>query len=174
MPHLTSRQTALFSILAALCISIQLTPGRPGNVEFTSLITFTMGVFFGSLLAGLFGSLVMFVNGFLSPWGFAGLIMPFQMAGMFIIGAAGGVYKRYVAGESSGGLCVETAVLGAFLTLIYDIITNTGTAMLTGVPIVLTLFMGIGMSFLHICSNTAFFGFAFTPLLRTLQRFWKR
>jgi len=133
-----------------------------------------MGVFFGSLLAGMFGALVMFVNGFFSPWGFAGMIMPFQMAGMFIIGVTGGVYKRYVAGESSGRLCVEAAVLGAFLTLIYDVITNSGTAMLTGIPIILTFFMGITMSFIHICSNTAFFGFAFTPLLRTLQRLWKR
>jgi hypothetical protein len=173
MSFLTSRQAALFSVLAALCIGIQLTP-RPPNVEFTSLITFTMGVFFGSLLAGLFGALVMFVNGFFSPWGFAGMIMPFQMAGMLIIGVAGGVYKRYVAGETSGRLCIEAAVLGAFLTLIYDIITNSGTAMVTGIPLILTFFMGIGMSFLHICSNTAFFGFAFIPLVRTLQRFWKR
>lgn len=132
-----------------------------------------MGVFFGSLLAGVFGALVMFVNGFLSPWGFAGMIMPFQMAGMFIIGVAGGVYKRYVAGESSGRLCIEAGVLGAFLTLIYDIITNSGMAIITDIPIILAFFMGIAMSIMHIFSNTAFFGFAFIPLLRTLRRFWK-
>jgi len=172
MPPLTSRQVALFSVFAAMCIGIQLAP-RPPNVEFTSLITFTMGVFFGSLPAGTFGALVMFVNGFLSPWGFAGMIMPFQMAGMFIVGVAGGVYKRYVAGERSGRLCVEAAVLGAFLTLIYDVITNSGTALLAGRALILTFFMGIAMSIVHVYSNTFFFGFAFLPLLRAIQRFWK-
>jgi len=116
----------------------------------------------------------MFVNGFLSPWGFAGMIMPFQMAGMFIVGVAGGIYKRYVVGEKSGRLCLETAVLGAFLTLIYDIITNSGTAILAGRAIIFTFFMGITMSVIHICSNTVFFGSAFTPLFKTLQKFLVR
>jgi len=126
------------------------------------------------LVAGVFGAFVMFVNGFLSPWGFAGLIMPFQMVGMFIVGFAGGVYKRYVGGEGSGRLCVEAAVLGAFLTLVYDIVTNSGTAILAGRAIIFTFFMGVTMSVVHIASNTAFFGFAFIPLLKTLQRFLAR
>jgi len=89
----TTRQLALFSVLIATCLGVQLSP-RPGNVEFTSLITFTLGVFFGGVIAGMFGASVMFVNGFLSPWGLAGMNMPFQMAGMIIIGVAGGIYRR--------------------------------------------------------------------------------
>jgi len=166
----TTRQLALFSVLIATCLGVQLSP-RPGNVEFTSLITFTLGVFFGGVIAGMFGASVMFVNGFLSPWGLAGMNMPFQMAGMIIIGVAGGIYRRYRTDESSHRFCAEAAILGAFLTLIFDLITNSGYAILTSIPIFLAFFAGMPMSVIHVFSNTVFFGFAFTPLSNVLQRF---
>lgn len=49
-----TRKLALFGILTALCLAIQLTP-RPPNVEFTSFITFTVGVIYGVLDGTLFG-----------------------------------------------------------------------------------------------------------------------
>jgi len=80
MRSFPTRQLVLLIILSALCIGIQLTP-RPPNVEFTSLIVFLVGAIFGISFGATLGTLVMFINGFFSPWGFAGLMLPFQVAG---------------------------------------------------------------------------------------------
>ncbi len=167
---------ALLSVLTAVSLGIQLAP-RPPNVEFTSLFTFLVGILYGSLVGGFFGGFVMFVNGFLSPWGLAGLMMPFQIVGMATIGFAGGIYKRYVVGVHSVQVCAEVAVLGAFLTLLYDIITNVGVAVpptLTGVPwhiaLISAFSLGAPFSLVHIVSNIALFGSGFIPLIKALQR----
>jgi len=176
MLSLNTRQIALLSVLTAVSLGIQLAP-RPPNVELTSLFTFFVGILYGGLVGGFFGSLVMFVNGFLSPWGFAGLMMPFQIVGMALIGFTGGIYKKYMVGVHSAQVCVEVAVLGAFLALLYDIITNLGVAtslVLTGAPLHIALVsafsMGAPFSLVHVVSNIVLFGSGFIPLMKTIQR----
>jgi hypothetical protein len=142
------------------------------------LFTFLVGILYGSLVGGFFGGFVMFVNGFLSPWGFAGFIMPFQIVGMAIIGFAGGTYKRYVVGVHPAQVSAEVAVLGAFLTLLYDIITNVGFAVqLTTlgeiqwhIALIGVFSMGAPFSLVHIISNIALFGSGLILLLKALQR----
>jgi hypothetical protein len=166
---------ALIGVLTALCLTIQLAPRLP-NVEFTSLLTFIVGFVFGLLTGVLFGSFVMFVNGFFSPWGFAGLNMPFQMVGMGIAGLAGGLYRRYVQSFNSTELCVEVAVFGAVLTVLYDLITNFGVAvsyMIIGMnptlAVLTAVAYGAPFSLIHVVSNIAVFGIAFFPLIRALS-----
>ena len=166
---------ALITILAALCLAIQLSP-RPPNVEFTSLLTFTVGFIFGPFMGVLFGSFIMFVNGFFSSWGFAGLNMPFQIIGMGVAGLAGGLYRRYMPSYDSAKLCVEVSVLGAFLTVLYDLITNFGVALsyiIIGMHPTLAMMTAIAygapFSLLHVCSNIAVFGIAFSPLIKALN-----
>jgi hypothetical protein len=180
------RHLALFVVLAALCIGIQLTP-RPPNVEFTSLIVFLAGAVLGVSFGAGLGVMVMFVNGFVSPWGIAGLILPFQVIGMAVVGVGGGLYRRSRRGSYDAESCAETAVLGAFLSLVYDVVTNLGfavTLMLTGQPIFLAiisaLVSGAVFSVVHVVSNAVFFGAAFVPVTNALQKLlggeqtWKR
>lgn len=176
MQSLPTRKLVLLIVLSALCISIQLTP-RPPNVEFTSLIVFLVGAIFGISFGATLGILVMFINGFLSPWGFAGLMLPFQVTGMVIVGIGGGLYRRTRGGLYDVESCIETAVLGAFLTLVYDIITNFGVAvsyMLLGIPIlpafISAIISGALFSGIHVVSNAAVFGVAFFPLTNALQK----
>jgi hypothetical protein len=173
---LTVRHIALFIVLAALCIGVQLTP-RPPNVEFTSLIVFLSGAVFGMFFGVGLGFLVMFVNGFLSPSGFAGLVLPFQVVGMAVVGVGGGLYRRSRGGSYDARSCAETAVLGAFLTLVYDALTNFGFAvpvMLGGQPVfptfVAVLVSGAVFSLVHVVSNTIIFGAAFVPVTNALQK----
>jgi len=172
----STRRIVLLAILTALCVGMQLTP-RPPNVEFTSLTVFLVGAIFGVSFGVSLGVLVMFINGFFSPWGFAGLMLPFQIAGMVIIGIGGGLYKQAKAGSYKAGSFFETAVLGAFFTLVYDVITNFGVAVsyaLIGMPIYLAfasaIVSGALFSLMHILSNTAVFGIAFVPLTNSLQK----
>jgi len=168
------RRIALLSILTALCIGIQLTP-RPPNVEFTSLICFAVGFMFGAAFGASLGALTMFINGFLSPWGVAGIVMPYQMAGMALIGLTGGVYRR-VLGKNPAEvknppkiLSLEVSFLAAFLTLVYDVITNIGWALPYGVPIIVALVQGAWFTVIHVVSNIVFFGSAFFILVRVIS-----
>jgi uncharacterized membrane protein len=175
-PHIKSPfSVAVMSILTALCLAVQLSP-RPPNVEFTSLFTFVLGFLFGPVLGVLFGSFVMFVNGFFSPWGFAGLMMPFQIAGMALVGLAGGLYRRYSPNYgSSAKFYLEVAVLGAFLTVVYDLITNFGVAlsMMVGMnpalAVITALAYGAPFSLVHVFSNLVVFGAVLFPVIKALD-----
>ncbi|MEM2249443.1 MAG: hypothetical protein QXR79_04470 [Candidatus Bathyarchaeia archaeon] len=167
---------ALISVLAVLCLAIQISP-RPPNVEFTSLFTFAVGFIFGSVIGGLFGVFVMLINGFFSPWGFAGLNMPFQMAGMALMGSVGGFYRRFAYERFSAEFCVELAILGAFLTVLYDLITNFGYAIfqtVMGVPfnaaLLIALAYGAPFSIIHVVSNSTVFGVMFFPIIKAADK----
>jgi hypothetical protein len=170
------RKLALFGVLAALCLAIQLTP-RPPNVEFTSFLTFTVGVICGALDGAFFGCFIMFVNGFLSPYGFAGLNMPFQMFGMAIAGILGGVYRKLMPEQiDSARFCTETAIVGAVIALIFDLVTNVGVGfqlVLSGTNFALAMLTaiayGVFFSMVHIFSNTAVFGILTLPSIKTLN-----
>jgi len=171
-----SRRIALIAIFTALCLAIQLAPRLP-NVEFTSLFTFTVGFVFSSFVGAVFGGFVMFVNGFFSPWGFSGPNMPFQIVGMAVVGLAGGLYRKYLQSYNSTKFYVETAILGAFLTVLYDLITNLGVAIqfvMAGTPstlaVITALAYGTPFSLIHVFSNIAVFGMVFFPLVGALSR----
>jgi len=170
------RHLVLFIVLAALCIGIQLMP-RPPNVEFTSLIVFLAGAVLGVSFGAGLGVFVMFVNGFASPWGYAGLLLPFQVTGMAVVGVGGGLYGHSKRGSYNAKSCAEAAVLGAFLTVVYEVITNFGWAvslMLAGEPIFLSfigaLVAGAVFSVVHVVSNAVFFGAAFFPVANAMQK----
>lgn len=112
----------------------------------------------------------MFINGFLSPWGFAGIILPFQMLGMALMGFMGGVYRKLLGGgiSKSNILNLEVSFLAAFFTLVYDAITNVGWALPTNTPIIFALFSGAWFTIIHVVSNAFLFGMAFSPLVKVI------
>jgi hypothetical protein len=136
-----------------------------------------MGLTEGALFGAFFGGFVMLINGFLSPWGFGGLNIPFQIAGMIIAGVLGGMYKRFTRDISfSARFSLETAVLGAFIALTYDLITNLGFGIqlvLAGESPSLALLTAIAsgsfFSLVHIVSNTLVFGVLFLPITSALN-----
>ncbi len=169
-------KTTLLSILTAACLSVQLLP-RPMNLEFTSVIVFVTGMVFGGLFGALLGASVMFVNGFLSPYGFAGIALPFQVIGMASIGVVGGLYSKMTKFNLSKEGFIETAVLGAFLTFSYDVFTNMSIAVwiaFSGVPFpqafLVALIPGAIPLVIHVVWNTALFGALTVPLVNTMRK----
>ncbi len=172
----STRKIALLSLLFAVCTALQLVP-RPPGLEFTSLITFATGVVFGSVFGASLGVFVMSVNAFLSPWGFASLNMFFQMLGMAIIGAVGGFYK--IDKGRSARFFVETAILGAFLTFIYQMIVNGGYAIYLSLflshisvldALVLVQVTGIIFTVTQVSTNTIIFGVGAIPLINSIRK----
>lgn len=172
---LNAQRLGLLSVLTAVCLGLQLLP-RPMNIEFTSLISFVTGMVFGVFSGALLGTLVMFVNGFLSPYGFAGVVLPFQIVGMVLIGVVGGLYGKIASNRLAAGNFVETLVLGAFLTFIYDVVTNLGTAVYlsSSMPfseaLIAALIMGVIPSVMHIVWNSFLFGAVTVPLVNAMQK----
>jgi hypothetical protein len=173
---MNTRKLAFLNTMVGVCLAIQIAP-RPPNVEFTSFLTFVVGLAEGAAFGALFGSFVMLVNGFFSPYGFGGLNIPFQMAGMIIAGVLGGLYRRFTPNiDFSAKFSFETAVLGALIALVFDLITNLGYGMqlvLTGESLSLALFtalaVGAFFSLVHIISNSAVFGLLFLPVMDALN-----
>jgi len=171
-----TRKLALLTILTASCLAVQIIP-RPPNVEFTSLLSFVIGMMGGAVVGAFIGSFVMLVNGFVSPWGFGGLNIPFQMAGMIIAGTLGGVYRKFTRNISfSPRFSLEAAVLGASIALVYDLITNLGFGLQlilahegASLALFTALAYGSFFSLAHILSNTAVFGALFLPLTKALS-----
>lgn len=171
------QRLALLSALTAVCLGVQLLP-RPPNVEFTSLFVFVTGVVFGVVFGAMLGAFVMFVNGFLSPWGLAGMNMPFQVAGMVIAGILGGVYRMFAPRQmNSARFCLEAAVMGTLIALIFDLITNVGVGvqyMLAGMDPTTALFLALAygsfFSLVHTFSNSAVFGLLFVPFVNVLNK----
>jgi hypothetical protein len=175
-----ARKIALFSVTVALCVAIQILP-RPVGLEFTSFLTFCIGVVLGSVFGALLGTSVMFANAFLSSYGLAGLSAPFQIVGMGLIGAVGGFYK--MDKDDHARFYVETAVLGAFLTFIYYTITNLSYAVIVALPpseipileaIVISQVNGIVFTLLYMVSNTVLFGIGAVPLVTAMRKFLRR
>jgi hypothetical protein len=171
-----TRQIALFSVLVAVCSAIQALP-RP-FVEFTSLLTFSTGVVFGGVFGASLGAFVMLLNCFISPFGFGGTNTPFQMLGMGIIGIVGGFFK--IAKEGKAGFYAEAAILGAFLTLVYQLILNVGYAVFYLTPplgrfslleaIVAAEISGAVVTSIYTLSNTILFGFGILPLVHAMTK----
>ena len=173
---MNTRKLAFFIVITALCIALQIAP-RPPNVEFTSFLSFVVGLTEGAAIGAFLGSFVMLINGFVSPYGFGGLNIPFQVAGMIVAGGLGGAYRKFTPKMNfSARFSLETAVLGAFVALIYDLITNLGYSMqlvLTGESLSLAFFTAIAIGafyfLLHIISNSVVFGVLFHPVMNALN-----
>jgi hypothetical protein len=175
---MNTRKLAFFIIMTALCLAIQIAPRPPNTAEFTSFFAFIVGLTEGAVIGAFLGSFVMLINGFVSPYGFGGLNIPFQMAGMIIAGVLGGAYRRFTPNINfSAKFSLETAVLGALIALVFDLITNIGFGIqlvfFTRESLSLALFttfaIGAFYSLLHIISNCVVFGVLFLPIMNALN-----
>ena len=166
------KQIAVWAILAALCIAIQVTP-RPPNVEFTSLICFLAGFLFGGAFGVAVGTLTMALNGFLSPWGFGGMLIPFQIVGMGLMGLGGGLYRKFAVRSDKPSIktfSLEVTMLAVILTVAYDLITNFGFSIMFNVNFGLAIVSGVWFAIIHTVSNAALFGTTLYGLVNIVSR----
>jgi hypothetical protein len=165
------KNISLLAVMTSVCVGIQLTP-RPPQIEFTSLICFLTGFLFGSFFGVSVGALTMLINGFLSPWGFGDVNIPFQILGMALIGFVGGVYRKSctrAGNPSARWFSLEVSFLAAFLTLIYEIIVTVGFVIFFNVNIIVALIVGAWFTVVHVASNTVLFGTALFGLVRIVS-----
>ena len=97
------------------------------------------------------------------------------MAGMAIIGFVGGVYRKTLRNNGKLSLVhiVELPILAGSLTLLYDVITNAGFALIANLDLIVVLIIGAWFTVIHVAWNTFLFTAAFIPLVEAVKKVWR-
>jgi uncharacterized membrane protein len=143
------------------------------NIEPIMLVTLASGVKYGwryGLFTGLltmalsdlliYGTIPYFALGL--PLSFIALTSLMTNTSYGLIGALSGFFKRHTKR-------VELAGAALVLTLIYDLITNVGTAFIANITIVQALLQGIPFMLLHVLGNVLIVGICAPYLIRLMD-----
>jgi len=152
-------------------VSRVLMAGLP-NIEPVMLVTIASGVkhgwkyglmtgFFTMLLSDLiiYGTIPYFALGL--PLGFIALTSLMTNTTYGLVGLLAGFFKKHTKR-------IELAGLALVLTILYDLITNIGTAFIANITIVQALMQGIPFMLLHIIGNVAIVGICAPYLLKLI------
>jgi len=172
---MSSRSVASLGVFIALVAAVGFGLSGVPNIELMSLITFASGALLGPLRGAFVGGAAMAIYSGFNPYGMAPPpTFAMQVLGAAFIGAGGGVaapggrlVRLPAAGRAAAGV-----LLGVGLTLLYDLLTNLGTAWAMGAWRDPWPFVAGGISFgiWHVVWNGVFFGVGLPPLLGVVER----
>ncbi len=159
------------SLIIFGAISRVLMAGLP-NIEPVMLVTLASGVKYGwkyGLFTGLltmalsdliiYGTIPYFALGL--PLGFIALTSLMTNTVYGLVGLLSGFFKKHTKR-------IELAGAALVLTLIYDLITNVGTAFIANITIVQALLQGIPFMLLHVLGNVLIVGICAPYLLKAM------
>jgi energy-coupling factor transport system substrate-specific component len=166
-----SRKVSIVAIMTALALVGNYVVVAIPNLELGSTVLFVTAYIFGAQIS-IWSALIMSILfGTLNPWGgFIPQIWASQVVGWFYIVTIGSIMGR----QGKGNRKVEPrkwelAITGAFVTFIFEQITNIGYSITFGVPFLLAATAAIPFSILHIVSNTIIFS-QVVPILNSALR----
>jgi len=164
----SSRWVSITAIMTALALVGNYILVAVPNLELGSTVLFVTAYIFGAHMA-IWSTLIMsLLFGVINPWGgFIPQIWASQVIGWFYIIAVGSIMGR--RGTNSKRLEPrkwELAITGAFVTFIFDQITNLGYSVTFGVPFMLAVLAAIPFTVLHVISNAVIFS-QVVPMLDT-------
>ncbi len=142
------------------------------NLELGSTVLFVTAYIFGAQMA-IWATLIMsLLFGIINPWGgFIPQIWLSQVIGWFYIVIIGSIMgRRGKEGKKLEPRKWELAIIGAFVTFIFEQVTNLGYSATFGVPFLLAVTAAIPFSIVHILSNAVIFSQVVPMLDSTLSR----
>ena len=154
-----SRWVAITAIMSALALVGNYVLVAIPNVELGSGVLFITAYLFGIEMALWSVLLVSIIFAFFNPWGpFIPTIWIAQVIGWIFMVTAGSLMGNQERTEqNSRNLYVELAVVGAGVTLFFDLITTLGYAVWFGIPYFAAIVAGIPFIAVHVISNTILF-----------------
>lgn len=167
-----SKWVSITAIMTALALVGNYALVAIPNLELGSTILFVTAYLFGPLMA-IWSTLIMSILfGVINPWGgFIPQIWVSQVIGWFYIVTIGAIMgRRGVDGKRAEPRKVELAITGAFVTFIFDQITNLGYSITFGVPFLLAVAAAIPFSVIHTISNAVIFSQVVPILDRALTK----
>ncbi len=171
-----TRKITHIAVLAALVVALGYALSGIPNVELMTLAAFAAGASVGRVGGAIVGGVAMSIYSGFNPYGVAPPpVFAAQVAGLAGIGVAGGWMAAAVfrpRRPRTGAALVVGGVLGGGLALLYDILTNLGTAWAMGAmrdpwPVVAG---GIAFGVGHLAWNALVFAIVLPPLLAALRR----
>jgi hypothetical protein len=154
-----SKWVSITAIMTALALVGNYALVAIPNLELGSTILFVTAYIFGPVMA-IWATLIMSILfGVINPWGgFIPQIWMSQVIGWLYIITIGTIMgRRGVDGKRLEPRKVELVITGAFVTFIFDQITNLGYSATFGVPFFLAIAAAIPFSVIHIISNAVIF-----------------
>lgn len=154
-----SRWVSITAIMTALALVGNYALVAVPNLELGSSILFLTAYIFGMYMA-IWSTLIMsLLFGIINPWGaFIPQIWISQVIGWFYIVIIGSIMGRLGPhGERPEPRKWELAITGAFVTFIFEQVTNIGYSVTFGVPFYLAVTAAIPFTLLHIISNAIIF-----------------
>ncbi len=167
-----SRWISITAIMTALALVGNYVLVAIPNLELGSTVLFVTAYIFGATMA-IWSTLIMsIVFGVINPWGgFIPQIWASQVIGWFYIITVGSIMaKEGAEGKRLNPSKWELAITGAFVTLIFDQITNIGYSVTFGVPFLVAVIAAIPFTILHVISNGVIFSQVVPVLDKTLRK----
>jgi len=167
----TSKKIALAGLLSSLAVALGFLLSAVPNVELMTLTVFVAGALLGVRGGALVGVVSMFIYSIANPMGAAiPLVTLSQVVGMGLVGALGSAAPAVRQVWKSRLLRnVIFGVVGLFLTLVYDFLTNLALGLSMGTVLVV-IAGGLLFSIVHFVSNTLIFFFLADVLLSIEDR----
>jgi hypothetical protein len=166
-----SRWVSILAIMTALALVGNYALVAVPNVELGSTVLFVTAFIFGAQMA-IWSTLIMsLLFGIINPWGgFIPQIWISQVIGWLYIITIGSIMGRSSrTSEKFEAQKRELAITGAFVTFIFEQITNLGYSITFGVPFLLAATTAIPFSIIHIISNAVIFS-QVVPMLNSAIR----
>ena len=121
-----TRELVHIALLVAVCAAVGYAMSGVPNVELISAAIFTSGTLQGVRRGALIGAMAELIYAGFNPYGVSPLpLYAAQVAGMGIIGAAGGAVSPLLARQSRPLQVLLAGTAGLVLTLLYDVLTNS-------------------------------------------------
>lgn len=166
-----SRWVSIAAIMTALALVGNYALVAIPNLELGSTVLFVTAYIFGAHMAIWVTLIMSLLFGIINPWGgFIPQIWLSQVIGWFYIIAVGSIMGRQGRdGKSLEPRKWELAITGAFVTFIFEQVTNLGYSATFGVPFLLAVSAAIPFSVVHILSNAIIFS-QVVPMLNKVLR----
>ncbi|HKJ66660.1 MAG TPA: ECF transporter S component [bacterium] len=174
---MSTRRIAYSGLFIALAVALGFALIALPNLEMITATVFISGWLLGPGMGALVGALTEMIYSGMNPVGSGFLFPPLLLAQVISIGLVGMVGGLARRGEvfflATGGGYLAMGVLGALLTVIFDLLTTISfplTAGFSGVQMWSTVLAGLGLSGVHVVSNSLIFAILVPQILRTIHK----
>jgi hypothetical protein len=166
-----SLKVAIIAIMASLALIGNYALVAVPNVEIGTTILFVTAYIFGFTIAASSTMIMSIVFSVINPWGaFIPQIWISQVLGWLFITASGAILghekpREYIPPKFD----TELMIMGAFLTMFFDLITNLGYSWAFAIPYEIAVITGFPFMIVHIISNAILFSIV-VPRLHSITR----
>ena len=166
-----SRKVAITAIMASLALVGNYALVAVPNVEIGTTILFVTAYIFGFAIASSSAIIMSIVFSVINPWGaFIPQIWISQVLGWLFITTSGAILghekpREYIPPKFD----TELMIMGAFLTMFFDLITNLGYSWAFSIPYEIAVITGLPFMLVHIISNAILFSLVI-PRLHSITR----